>query len=395
MLNSSFRVKVIILVSIAFVLGCSEFIIVGVLNDVALQFDKPVTSVGYLVTIFAFVYAFSTPVLTAFIGNFRYFRSLILFFLIFSLSNILSAVAVGYSMLVFSRILTALVSGVLISLALTFGNLVAPVQKRVWLISWIFSGFSIASVFGVPLGTWISTSFGWRFSFLAITMVSIVTLALFILYMPRDLQPHSSKFSEQWIIIKDSRIWLASLLVMFSASGINVLFTYLRPLFTSALGFKTSSLGLLLFIFGITSIISNQLSGKIAEHQNLNKIYFIYFSQLALFILLLPFIHIKWAGVIVIMLLGITMYLLNSPIQVHFFKVAKSDYPQSLVLASALNSIFSNFGISLGSATGSILVEHHGLISIGVGGGIYALGALLFTWLLNLSIARKIHASSN
>lgn len=75
---------------------------------------------------------------------------------------------------------------------------------------------------------------------------------------------------------------------------------------------------------------------------------------------------------IVIMLIGTLMYLINSPIQLHFIDIATHDYPASLVMASSINSIFSNFGIALGSATGSLLVKMHGLSAVGPGGAVYA-----------------------
>lgn len=131
----SFNFRATVLILIAFVLGCSEFIVVGILNDLAHQFDKSVTSVGYLVTIFAFVYAFSTPILTALIGKFRYFWSLFWFMIIFILSNLMSLFAPSYDWLLASRIITGTVSGIIISLALTFANLIAPLEKRAWLVS--------------------------------------------------------------------------------------------------------------------------------------------------------------------------------------------------------------------------------------------------------------------
>lgn len=82
------------------------------------------------------------------------------------------------------------------------------------------------------------------------------------------------------------------------------------------------------------------------------------------------------------------MYLLNSPIQVHFFSVAEKDYPQSLVLSSSLNSIFFNFGISLGSATGGVLVASHGLSAIGPGASVFAILSIVIAILLNKEISR-------
>lgn len=384
----SFNFRATVLILIAFVLGCSEFIVVGILNDLAHQFDKSVTSVGYLVTIFAFVYAFSTPILTALIGKFRYFWSLFWFMIIFILSNLMSLFAPSYDWLLASRIITGTVSGIIISLALTFANLIAPLEKRAWLVSWVFSGFSIASVFGVPLSTWISTTFNWRISFAVITVISIITLILFTLSMPKSPIAKSSKLLAQISLVRDSRVWLGSLLVMLSASGIYVFYTYLRSILTTELGFSTSSLSILLFVFGLMSIISNQASGYLAENNGLLRMPFVYFSQVVLFILMIFLPHVKWLGLLLILILGITMYLLNAPVQVHFFSVAEKEYPQSLVLSSSLNSIFFNFGISLGSATGGILVANRGLIAIGPGASGFAFLAIITSILLNKEIAR-------
>ncbi|MHA5094455.1 MFS transporter, partial [Oenococcus oeni] len=87
-------------------------------------------------------------------------------------------------------------------------------------------------------------------------------------------------------------------------------------------------------------------------------------------------------GMIVVMLLGVSMYLLNSPIQIFFLTVAEADYPQSLILASSLNSIFANFGIALGSATGGIVTEYFGLNKIAPIGSLYVLIALVLTLIL-------------
>ncbi|MFT9097111.1 MFS transporter [Liquorilactobacillus sp.] len=384
----SFKFRATVLILIAFVLGCSEFIVVGILNDLAHQFDKSVTTVGYLVTIFAFVYAFSTPILTALIAKFRYFWSLFWFMIIFILSNLMSFIAPNYNFLIVSRIMTALVSGIIISLALIFANLIAPLEKRAWLVSWVFSGFSIASVFGVPLSTWISTTFNWRIAFAVITIASIMTLILFTFSMPKTPVAKSSKLLEQLTLVRDSRIWLGSLLVMLSASGIYVFYTYLRPILTTELGFSTSSLSILLFVFGLMSIISNQASGYLAENDGLLRMPLVYSCQVILFILMIFLPYIKWLGLLLILLLGITMYLLNAPVQVHFFSVAEKEYPQSLVLSSSLNSIFFNFGISLGSATGGILVTNHGLAVIGPGASGFALLAIITAILLNREIKR-------
>lgn len=167
-----------VLILIAFILGSSEFIIVGILNDLSREFSVSVSTVGYLVTIFALIYACSTPVINSLIGQ-RPLRKVLLILLgIFTVGNLLTALAPTYLILSISRIVVAIVSGAAISVAMAFGTHLAPLEKRAWLISWVYSGFSVASVFGVPLSTWLSNRFGWPMTFYTIFVISIVAMLL-------------------------------------------------------------------------------------------------------------------------------------------------------------------------------------------------------------------------
>lgn len=212
----TYRMQSLVLVLIAFALGFSEFIIVGVLPDIAKTFNEPVTVVGLLVTIFALVYAFSTPLITMMIGTRSLLKVETWLWLVFILGNVMVMAAPNYPILVAARVITAIVSGVIISIATTIANSLAPLEKRAGLIAWIFSGFSIASVFGVPVGTWISMHFGWRTTFGVIVAVSLVILFLMRGSLPIDLrQGKAQNFSDQFRIFGDRRIYVGMLLPMF------------------------------------------------------------------------------------------------------------------------------------------------------------------------------------
>ncbi|MFR0581290.1 MFS transporter [Limosilactobacillus mucosae] len=379
----TYRMQSLVLVLIAFALGFSEFIIVGVLPDIAKTFNEPVTVVGLLVTIFALAYAFSTPLITMMIGTRSLLKVETWLWLVFILGNVMVMAAPNYPILVAARVITAIVSGVIISIATTFANSLAPLEKRAGLIAWIFSGFSIASVFGVPVGTWISMHFGWRTTFGVIVAVSLVILFLMSGSLPIDLrQGKAQNFSDQFRIFGDRRIYVGMLLPMFNLAATYTFYTYLRPMLAGPLHFGTGAITMLLFIYGLMSLFSNQFSGWLVELGGLHKMPLVYLLQFIGLALLSISLNIRGLALILVMLIGVLMYLLNSPIQLHFIDIATHDYPASLVMASSINSIFSNFGIALGSATGSLLVKTHGLIAVGPGGAVYAaVAGILVIWL--------------
>lgn len=366
---------------------------IGIISDIAHQFNVSIAVVGYLVTIFATVYAISTPLITIFTNRFNRFKTLMVLMLVFLIGNTATALAPNYFMLVVARMVTAAVAGSIISLIMTFASSVAPMDKRPALISWIFSGFSIASVFGVPIGTAISTAYGWRNAFLIVSVISVLTLGLLFWLLPRQIKQVTSSLGKQLSLMKDPRVYDGVVLVLFGAAAMYGYYTYIRPLLTTELGFSLSSLNWLLFLLGLMSIFSNQLSGQLASHGGLVHMPKVYILEIAL-LFILPFtLHLAIFGLVVLLVLSLITSVLNSPIQLHFLNVAEQDYPQSIVLASSLNSIFFNFGISLGSATSSTMVDVAGVHNISFGAGIFALIALVMVVLLNRAIKRHQQAS--
>lgn len=383
---SKYRLQATMFVLVAFMLGCNEFMVVGILSDIASHLHVSIAAVGYLVTIFATVYAISTPFITVLTSKFNRRKTLLALIAIFLVGNTLSGVATNYWFMMLSRIISASVSGAIISLVMTFATVIAPIQKRAGLVSWIFAGFSIASVFGVPIGTTISTTYGWRYAFFAVSVITIVIFILLIWILPRNVKQVQGSIGGQLSLLKDPRIYIAIILVMFTAATMYAYYTYIRPLLTTGMGFSTGSLNILLFVIGIMSILSNRWSGYIAENGGLNKMPKYYIADIVLLALLPVGLHSKVIGFGIVLILSLIVTLLNSPIQLHFLNTAERDYPQSMVLASSLSSIFFNFGISLGSATASILVGVVGVDKISLGSAVYALIALGLIIVLNRAI---------
>lgn len=386
---SKFKLQSLIFILVAFMLGCNEFIVVGILSDLSKQFQVPISIMGYLVTIFATVYAVSTPFVTVLTSRYNRYKTLLSLMLVFLIGNTLSGLATNYIFMVISRIITATTAGSIISLVMTFASTIAPRDKRASLVSWIFAGFSIASVFGVPIGVAISTSYNWRYTFFGISVISIVTFILLVFLLPKKVKQTQSSIKNQLTLLLDPRIYYGIVLVLFTAATMYAYYTYIRPLLTTTMGFSTTSLNWLLFVIGIMSILSNRLSGAIAERPNgLNAMPKFYVADIILLLMMPLGLTNKISGMAILLILTLIVTVLNSPIQLHFLNIAESDYPQSLVFASSLSSIFFNFGISLGSATASVMVGIVGLDKISIGSAVYAMISLAFLYLLNKAIKR-------
>lgn len=360
------------LIALSFFLGTSEFIVVGILPELSDGFQVSLTVAGSVVTAFAFTYALGTPFLAALAGRFIRFRYMMILLIIFAAANLLSAFAPNFALFVLARMVTAIVSGTLVSIALTFAPDIAPPASMAMVISGIFSGFSVASVFGVPIATGITQAFGWRASFLFIFVASLLLIALLFAVLPRRDHNQAQGILRQFRIFGDKRILLGCLTVVCGAGATYTFYTYLTPIFQTELGIPVALTSAALLVFGIAAIISNVSSGVIAGRWGLSIMPRVYAIQLV-FMLLLTFVAGKLLfGAVVIFVLGVLMYLMNSPIQLHFLQTAEQDHPDCVNLAASLNSVFFNFGIAFGSFCGGQIVGHAGLNFVGFGGALLA-----------------------
>lgn len=380
----SFKVQTLILIAIAFMLGMSEFIIVGILGDIADTFHVEISTAGLLTTIFAGVYAVSTPILSLMVGERRLDKVMVLILSIFIFGNILSAVSPNFFVLTISRVITALVSGITISIAITFATYITPPNKRAWIVSWVFSGFSIASVFGVPTGTWLSNQVGWHITFWIIAGLSLLILIAFVIALPHDLrQKKVEHFTDQFKIFKDKLILLGIFVPVLMTGGGYVVYTYVTPMLTNSFGYSIDFVTVFLIIYGIASLIGNQVAGRLASRDGMKRIFKFYIIQEVVLLSISIFFKVSAIDLVLIIILGFTLSLAGATTQLFYMHIAEVKYPQSLVLASSFNPIFTNVGIAVGSATGGIIVNSIGMPFLGFGGAIYTAILLVDLWLIN------------
>lgn len=388
-----FNLPVMVLISLSFMLGMSEFIVVGILPDIAAGLKVSEVTVGNLVSLFALVYAPVTPLGSALSARFPRFATHLTLVGVFLIGNVLCAFASNYGVLVVARILIALVSGTLVAIAMTYAPDVTTEQYRTKFIAWVFSGFSIASVVGVPVGTWVANTFGWRWAFHLVNVLTVVLIVLMVMVLPRNSRIVKIGFLPQFRLFFDRRIQFGVLAVVFGAAASYVFYTYLTPIMRDEVHVPEQYLSVGLVIFGAACLWSNLYGGKLADRgrgvEPLTHIRPIYCAHAVLMASLIVTHWVPVYGALLLVVLGMFMYLQNSASQVLYMDVASQSHPGSLNLAASLNSMSFNIGIALGSAVGGLVNTHLGLMWLGPAGAIFLLCAVGTTTLLRPFVARE------
>lgn len=360
-------------------LGTSEFVIVGILPDIANGLAISIATAGTLVSAFAISFAIGTPLMMSFTSHLPK-RNLILGLTLgFILLNLLSSLAPTYSLLLATRVLTAIVTGVLISLAMLVASESVPITKRGIAVSFIFGGFTMANVFGVPLGTLIGQRFGWEATFILTTSLGVVALIAVYRVVPHHLQSTSSSVADQLRLLTNPRILIAFFIPALGFGATYVVYTYLVPILKSVLGVPVAWVSPILFAYGFISIFSNMMAGKIASHNPIGRLRFVFLVQALVLAALYITTSNVTLGLLNIALMSFMSILLTTSTQIYLIDLAETVNPDAKGLASSLMPVASNVGIGMGSALGGIVYANAPVMMLALVGGAVALMAAALT----------------
>jgi MFS transporter, DHA1 family, inner membrane transport protein len=380
--NSTARTKLatVALVTVGFALGFAEFIVIGITPDIAETYSITLSAAGNLVGYFAVSYAVSTPIIVLSTGRFKRFPLFCVFLAVFNAGNILAVVAPTYEVLMLARILTAVVSGVLLSTVMTFINDIVPRENTARIISFVYAGFSVASVLGTPVGTLLSDAFGVKAAFIAVECIVLLVTVLLLVSVPRSGSTDvSSKVRDQLVILKDRRILLVMLMKSCGMAATYVFYVYVTPIMEDGLGLSVWMTSIVLFFYGAATIVSNLGSGSIAQRFGLAKMP-IMFGLQALVLLALGLSlgsgNVALA-VVNIVLTGVFIYHMNAPLQSYLLQISAKDYPRALTLASAVMPTSSDIGIATGSFMGGLVAAGPGFVWAGPIGAIFAIASVV------------------
>lgn len=356
-----------------FAIGTTEFIIMGILPELAQALAVSIPSAGLLVTGYALGVAAGAPILAVLTSRMRRKLALLMLIVIFIVGNSLCALAPDYAWLMVARVLTSFAHGAFFGIGSVVAASLVPADKRASAIALMFTGLALANVLGVPIGTFIGQTYGWRAAFWAVTVAGLFAAAGLAVLLPSECDGGTVNLRKEIRVLAKPGVWLALSMTVLGFGGVFVVFTYIAPILEQASGFAPSSISLLLVLFGIGLAIGNSAGGRLADRGGLRALLFVFMALIAVMIIFSQTMHARLPAAITLFVWGVAAFAAIPGLQMQVMLQA-DEAPN---LAATLNIGAFNVGNALGAwLGGAALVRGARLDQLPYVSAIMTLGAI-------------------
>lgn len=346
------RKQLFALTASAFAIGSSEFIPVGLLPTLAKHFNVSVPKAGLLVSVYSLSITFASPILVLLLGRVNRKSALLLLMLLFAAGNLACAAAPTFALLLFARMLTALCHGAFFGIGSVVAAGLSGKHERAHAVALMFTGLTVANIFGVPAGTMLGVHFGFRAVFLMLTPLAAMTLLLLWRLLPAQGRPPQKNRQELRKAISVP-IVLTLLISTLSSVSLFTMLTYLAPLLQSTTGFSAGRITAALVCFGLGITAGNLLGSRFRDEMQpallLGGLLLLVLVLLAAPILL----HNPLFALGIVALWGLVHFASGTPLQPRVIAQAKGAN-----VAATLNQSAFNLGNALGAGLGGLLLMH-------------------------------------
>ncbi|TKC07926.1 MFS transporter [Pedobacter polaris] len=374
-------------------IGITEFVMMGLLPDIAKDLNVTIPQAGYLISAYALGVVIGAPLLVMAAGKFPPKKILIALMIMFTAFNALSAFAPNFNLLFISRLLSGLPHGAFFGVGSVVASRIAEKGKAAQAVSMMFAGLTIANVLGVPLGTFIGHNFSWRFSFAVVAIVGIITLLSLKQWLPalpanknRDLKTELSFFKKQ-------EAWLIIIMISIGTGGLFTWYSYIAPLMTDVAGFSASSVTYIIMLAGLGMLCGNFIGGYLADKFSPAKASVALLLTMAITLIIVHYISFNpILALVMTFITGAVSFALAAPIQMLMITSAKGS---EMLAASASQASF-NIGNALGAFFGGLPLVYgfdYTWPAL-VGAAMAFVGALFALWLIKSHHPAKIKLKS-
>jgi DHA1 family inner membrane transport protein len=335
----------------AFGIGTSEFIIMGLLPDLAASFKVSIPKAGVLVTAYALSVTIGSPLVAIATARLERKRALLLLMGVFTLGNLTCALAPTYSLLFMARVLTALSHGAFFGIGSVVASNLVPRNQRAQAIALMFSGLTLANVLGVPAGTALGQAFGWRAAFWAIVPIGLIAATAVFRLVPAQASATSGLIHE-FRVLREPRVLLVLAMSVLGSASLFCVFTYIAPTLETVTGISPHGVTIVLLLFGVGITVGNLVGGALSDWRPMR------FLVLSLLALLASLAGLYFAEpyivpmVVALLVWGGLCFAAGTPLQARIVEHA-SAAPN---LASTLNQGAFNLGNASGASLGGMLL---------------------------------------
>lgn len=340
----------------AFGIGTTEFVIMGLLLQVAADLQVSVAMTGLLISGYALGVFVGAPVLTLATRKLPRKQVLILLMAIFTLGNIACALAPSYGLLMAARIVTSLAHGTFFGVGSVVATSLVPEDKKASAIAAMFTGLTIATLLGVPAGAWLGLNFGWRATFWTIAGIGVVAMLVLARLVPADKgKVEVAPLRQELATLADPQVLLGLAMTVLGFGGVFAVFTYIQPILVEITGFSQEAVSPILLLFGLGLIVGNMLGGKLAD-RNLPLALLATTASLAIVLFAMTAtLRSPVAVTIFVGLIGAAAFATVAPLQM---RVLDKAGPAGRNLASSLNIAAFNLGNAFGAWLGGVTIDH-------------------------------------
>ncbi|WP_411889327.1 MFS transporter [Yoonia sp. SDW83-1] len=368
------RTLIPVLSAANFVIGMGAFVLIGMLTPLGEGLGITPARTGWIMTTYALAYAVLSPLLVSLTGQIGRRRVLAFALGTFAAANLLSALAINEAMLHGARILAAAGAGVMTPVTAAVAAGLSAEEERGKALAAVFFGLTLAQVLGVPVGSWIAYTFGWRVAFGVVVMLAIPVIIMVWRVVPAGLAFQVVTLRDLGRTLGEARTMLAVMFTTTFLTGIYVVYTYLAPLLEDTMGYGRDGITMVLVVFGLGAVGGNLLGGRMTDRigpfRTLICLSIIQFVTMPL-LSLLPLPDV-WVFVIC-GLWSVFGWSFMAAQQVRIISIA----PESAAIVLALNAAAIYIGAAIGSAIGSAVISGYGVTGLGVAGGFVALLAVI------------------
>lgn len=360
----------------AFGIGTTEFVIAGLLPQVAADFNISIPQAGNLATVYALGVFVGAPLLIILGTRIPRKPMLLLLMSLFVIGNFVTATASDFDIALLGRLVTSLTHGAFFGIgAILAADLVAP-NKRVQAISFMFSGLTVANLVGVPVGTWLSQVMSWRDTFYAITIVGVLGFIGVLMLIPKIPNHDRPQIKKEFAAFANPRVLLAMGITVFGPAAFFTSITYIAPMMVEIARFDPGSVTWLMVVFGLGLFVGNILGGRYADKALMPLLYLTLGGQAIVLLIFSLTAHNQIMSVACILLMAGFGFATVSPIQKLVMDKARAAGAPTL--ASAVNIGLFNLGNAIGAWVGGIVIAAGlGLAAPNWAGAILSMIALL------------------